>query len=31
MTPCDGLADIDKLGADDARFVKWNVDLHAPE
>ena len=29
MTAGNGLADVDKLGADDARLVEWDVDLHA--
>ncbi len=31
MTTCDGLAYIDKLRADDARFVEWDVELHGAD
>ena len=29
MTAGNGLTDIDKLGADDAWFVEWNVEVMA--
>jgi hypothetical protein len=31
MTARNGLTYVDKLGADDAWFVEWYVDLHADD